>query len=241
LLRATGAVAITGDTFGAAARDQITDWVTGVIAAAGGEVTGVRVRLESAPGSLTVGQVNLVCFGRALRVQSADLHPEEVGLRLVERLARQVALYSRGWSPRPWPDPLAPPTPDPGPAPRLRRRKSVPPAVMSPAEAVAHLDARDYPAYLFTDATCGLDAVVYRGGPGGYRLARTGPAAPETLSRGALATSPHPAPSLNLEAACARLAEGTEPFLFFTDRAARRGALLYPRYTGGFGLVEGSR
>jgi len=236
-VRGTEAARITGRQAGAGARDQVADWVVGTIATAGGEVAGLRVRLEPAARGLTVGQVNLVCFDRALRVQAAAAHPEEVGLRLIERLARQVALFSRGWTPRPWPDPLAAPPPNLECSPRVARHKIVQLAVTGVPEAVAVLDARDYQAHLFTDAECGLDAVVYRGSPGGYRLARTSAAAPGILPRAALATSPRSAPLLTVGAACARLSEGAVPFVFFTDRATGRGALLYPRYAGGCASV----
>ena len=71
-MRGAEAARIAGGRVAAGARDQVADWVVGTIAAAGGEVTGLRVRLEPAAGGLTVGQVNLVCFDRALRVQAAD-------------------------------------------------------------------------------------------------------------------------------------------------------------------------
>lgn len=229
----------------ASARDQITDWVTGTIAAAGADISGVRVRLSAPPGTgLAVGQVNLTSHSRALRVQAATAYAQDAGLRLIERLARQIALFGDGWAPRPWPDPLHEPAPAlprrPGSA-LVVRRKNVALELADPTAALRRLDALDHQAYLFTDRETGLDALVHRGGPFGYRLIRTAVAAPHPAARARLVTSTRPAPTVTLATALMRLAATGYPYLFFTDLTSRRGALLYRRYAGGYGLVRPTR
>jgi Sigma 54 modulation/S30EA ribosomal protein C terminus len=54
----------------------------------------------------------------------------------------------------------------------ITRRKPVVLLRGDPLEAVAVMDAMDYDVHLFTDAETGEDAVVYRAGPAGLRLAR---------------------------------------------------------------------
>jgi hypothetical protein len=162
-------------------------------------------------------------------------------LPAVMRLERQIDWLSRPWRPRPWPDP----------APRhlavpvegvITRRKSYPLLVDELFAAVVTMDAMDYDAHLFTDAATGEDAVVYRGGPSGLRMARQLRMDPPQRSGAAsvevsFTVNPHPTLTLAEAAAVERLCSHGLPFLFFTDRAKRRGRLLYRRYDGDLGSI----
>ncbi len=100
------------------------------------------------------------------------------------------------------------------------------------------MDLMDYRVHLFVDADTGEDAVVYRGGPTGYRLARlAGLAPPAGTVTTPWVVNVHPVPRLTLEAAVERLDALELPFLFFRDAGTDRGAVLYQRYDGHYGLV----
>lgn len=58
--------------------------------------------------------------------------------------------------------------------------------------------------------------------------------APHTLD---VTVSPHPAPLLSTDEARERLGLLGLPFLFFLDADRGRGAVLYHRYDGHYGLV----
>lgn len=97
----------------------------------------------------------------------------------------------------------------------------------------------DYDAHLFTDAETSEDAVIYRAGQTGLRLARQRsmrpPSTPVNLP---LTVNPRKTPTLTLPQAADRLAEGWLPFAFYTDHDSRRGNLLYRRYDGNLGPIS---
>ena len=82
------------------------------------------------------------------------------------------------------------------------------------------------------------DSVLYRGGPTGYRLAQVQPD-PDHLARHTLpvTVSAQPAPLLSTDEAVQRMASLDRPFLFHLDGERGRGALLYHRYDGHYGLI----
>jgi hypothetical protein len=161
---------------------------------------------------------------------------EDAGLLLVERLARHPAHGADGFTPRPWP---APPTQIPdshGPL-KVTRRKHVRLARITALKAVRVMDDLDYDAHLFTDASTDQDAVIFRAPPTGYRLLRQHQAAPADRQSMPLVTDPRPCPVLALGGALQLLALTGKRTLFFTDLHTGRGALLYARYAGGYGLI----
>ena len=99
------------------------------------------------------------------------------------------------------------------------------------------MDALDYQAHLFTGLDTGQDAIVYRAGPTGYRLARQAPGPTLRSADVPLTIHPHPAPVLPVEQAMARLGTANDDHLFFTDSTTGRGQLLYRRVDGHYGLV----
>ncbi|WP_405366009.1 sigma 54 modulation/S30EA ribosomal C-terminal domain-containing protein [Kitasatospora sp. NBC_00039] len=120
---------------------------------------------------------------------------------------------------------------------RIVRRKPAALVWCSPDAAARTMDAMDFDIHLFTDPATETDAVVYRVGPTGYRLARTVAAAPPTGPAVPLTVSPCGAPELTEDQAVARLSGADLPFLFFAQPGTRRGRVLYRRYDGGLGLI----
>ena len=186
----------------------------------------VNLRVRDAPA-----RVMVVTAG------TGDLTPA------LARLDRQIELLSAPWRPRPWLD-LTRRILTAGPDAVVARRKAVLPQRLTPMQATEVMDAMDYDAHLFTDVETGEDAVVYRAGPSGLRLARQRqvfpPGWPSSNLSGPpvpLVVNPRRAPVLTDAAAVRRMREHRSRLLFFTDPASGRGQLLYPRYDGNLGLI----
>lgn len=206
---------------------------------------GARLRLTAAnrvDGQILV-QVNLRVRDISARVQALVGELDDLSSAL-RRLDRQIVRVWAPWRPRPWPDPTrrAPTAPIEA---VITRRKPVVLQRSTALEAVAAMDAMDYDVHLFTDAETGEDAVVYRAGPSGLRLARQRSVYPPGWSWSPPTVDPpvplivnsHPIPTLSEGAAVDRVCEHGLRSLFFTDAATGRGQLLYPRYDGGLGLI----
>ncbi|WP_052441186.1 sigma 54 modulation/S30EA ribosomal C-terminal domain-containing protein [Streptacidiphilus anmyonensis] len=106
-------------------------------------------------------------------------------------------------------------------------------------QAALAMEMMDYDFSLFTESGSGQDSVVYRFGPGPFRLAQVEPhperIAPFSLPVSVLKT---PAPVLTEDEARDRLEATDYPFLFFKDAATGRGAVLYARYDGHYGVIS---
>ncbi|UGT60838.1 sigma 54 modulation/S30EA ribosomal C-terminal domain-containing protein [Nocardia asteroides] len=205
--------------------------------------TRVRVTAPARPGEPTLVQANLCLRDLPTRVQVTGPRGFAVTFA-AERLDRRLARAASGEA-RAWPDPARPPLTAVTAVRPIVRGKQCLLLDGTVAEAAAILDAMDYEAYLFVDAETGEDAVVHwvdGVGAGLIRQRCTRPApSPMTgpLQVGALTvrTSTEPAPVLTKAAAAHRLCRAGLPFLFFTDTATGRGALLYRRYDGDLTLV----
>lgn len=200
---------------------------------------GARVRLtgDYHPGGPMVVQVNLRVSGAPARIQVAGPNPADAVAAGAVRLDRQVRRLLTAWEPWPWPDPerraLAVPGRD-----QITRRKLVPLRPRRTCQAASMLAAMDYDVCLFTDADTGEDAVIYRAGPTGLRVARQRSMRPApTRGTPAPTVNSRRTPVLTPEAAAAHLAAGWLPFLFFTDQDTGRGCLVYRRYDDGVGLL----
>ena len=90
---------------------------------------------------------------------------------------------------------------------------------------------------LFRDADTGVDTLVHRGGPTGYRLVRARRCPVEGRPATAVSVDRDPAPRLSVEAAAMRLARVELPFVFFTDVATGRGSVVFVRRDGDYGVV----
>ncbi len=199
----------------------------------------VRVSGPSRGDEPLLVQVNLTLDGRAVRAQTAAPADRIAGV-VATRLRRQI-VGARRWSPRPWPATSAPRPPVLFPG-ELTRRKRVTPRVQSPAAAIRTMDALDYDVHLFVDSETGEDAIVYRGGPWGLRLARQRdlrpPAALSVSGRPVPTLDVRAAPILDESAAVARICDHALPFLFHHDPGTGRGALLYRRFDGGLASLS---
>ncbi|WP_223885639.1 sigma 54 modulation/S30EA ribosomal C-terminal domain-containing protein [Nocardia colli] len=197
-----------------------------------------RVRLSVHPevsGSEVLAQINVRCRLAMVRVQVTG-PGRFVSVLVADRLERQIIRCTAGAMPRAWPDPARPPLAYVSERRPITRRKSYTLLTGDPREAQRVLDEMDYDANLFTCAETGEDAVIYRAGPFGVRLARqytVRPPVPTTP----LTVHPHPALVLTDDEAAARLCRYGLPHLFFTHPADNRGRLLLRRYDGDLTLI----
>lgn len=112
------------------------------------------------------------------------------------------------------------------------RRKTFAVAPTSVEEAVYDMEALDHDFYLFTDLASGNPAVVHR--------TEDAYAVSGLPADAALPSSVEPAPApptLDETTARHRLDVGGEPFVFYIDANGGRGAVLYRRYDGHYGLI----
>ncbi|SHK38153.1 Sigma 54 modulation/S30EA ribosomal protein C terminus [Pseudonocardia thermophila] len=211
-----------------------------------------------------VAQANLDVNGRPVRSQvrartdreALDLLKDRLRNQLQHRLRRAVGHWEdrrgRGALPaggRPpgevheWrhgdPPTRRPPYfPRPPEERRIIRRKTFTLDTCTVDEAVFDMEAMDYDFHLFTELGTEQDSVLYRTGSGDYRLAQVQPR-PDALATHAapVTVSETPAPVLSADEAVQRMAAFDYPFLFYVDRERGRGAVLYHRYDGHYGLI----
>jgi len=101
------------------------------------------------------------------------------------------------------------------------RRRAFAPEPITPEEAAYRMELLDYDFYLFTDVATGADSAVSR------------------LPDGDFEVDDRP-PTLTTAEAKERLRAGGERFVFYRDKEAGRGRVLYRRYDGSFGLIAPS-
>lgn len=199
-----------------------------------------------------VAQATIDLNGRTIRAQAAAETMRAAIEHMTARLRVRLDRSARDWAARRGTLPV----PEPGewrhqsiPAHRLARyprpaearavipRPGYAPGPLTVAEAVAELDLLDYDFHLFTERSTGVDSVIYRVGDR-YRLAQTQPK-PGRLGPlpAGVTLSVRRAPVLTLTEAVARLDWLGQPFVFFVDTDTGRGALLYHRYDGHYGLI----
>lgn len=227
---ARGAVAVAAATE--------TAEVLGRVLARSPGAAAARVRLTGsncARGPMLV-QVNLRVCGAPARIQViASVH--EALAVAAARLDRQVARLSGRWESWPWPDPQRPPLTYISEA-GIARRKTIQLRQCTPCQAAAAMNAMDYDVHLFTDMAAGEEAVVYRAGPTGLRLARQHRMHPPAQPAGvAITVNPNRTPILTPRRAADRVNRYGLPFLFFADPTTARGNLLYRRYDGDLTLI----
>jgi ribosome-associated translation inhibitor RaiA len=217
------------------------------------EATGhVRVRLSNHVRSRlpnpVVAQANLTSGSRRIRAQVDAGTPEQAVDVLYEKLRRSLERRHPHWlvqrrrhrSLDPTCRVSVPRSPSrPDETAIVIRRKSFALTHRSIDSAAAELDDLDYSFHLFVDQATGCDSVLYRTGPTGYRLAETKTVPPGRVSAVRVPTtvSPSTPPDLSEQQAIDRLNAVDDPFLFFVDAATGRGAVLYRRYDGQFGLI----
>jgi ribosome-associated translation inhibitor RaiA len=118
---------------------------------------------------------------------------------------------------------------------RVVRRKSYALAALTPEEAARELHLLDHDFHLFTDLVSADEAVVYRRPDGELGI---------QLLEGSIRAIVAPPFVQAAPAATMRLAEAIEEldlsgagFVLFRDAVTRRGAVVYRRYDGHYGLV----
>jgi len=219
-------------------------------------------RLDPAVERPAIAQANLDVNGKFVRAQVAAVTMREAIDALQDRLRDRIERLNPHWEARRG-GVAGPAAPGEFGAPEWRhastpahradyyprpveerevvRHKTFAPAVESVDEAVFELESMDYDFHLFTDIETGQDGIVYRAGPTGYRLAELhglddghGPTAV------ALSFSPRDAPVLTREDAIHRLELTGLPFVFYANPQTGRGAVLYHRYDGHYGLITPS-
>jgi ribosome-associated translation inhibitor RaiA len=199
-------------------------------------------------------QGNLIFKGRLVRAVVAGRTAHESVDLLYDRLRNQLVRHKPHWESRrgsrPSPEPnewrrISEPAHRPSHFPRpadereVIRHKAFAPQRINPDEAAWEMDQLDYDFHLFTDEQTARDAVVYRSGPTGYRMARVD-TGPEPDSQIPITLSPQPAARLSFDEARERLELSGQPFVFFVDRHTDAGCVLYIRYDGHYGLITPS-
>ncbi|MFD2417113.1 sigma 54 modulation/S30EA ribosomal C-terminal domain-containing protein [Amycolatopsis pigmentata] len=221
-------------------------------------VLSAKVRLtkhgDPAVPRPVVAQANLDVSGRLVRAQAEAVSAREAIDRLTERLRRRLERVARHWEARRGAAPSAEPDewrhtaepthrkpyfPRPEEERQIMRRKAFTLHRITVDDAAFEMDLLDYDFHLFTELGSGQDAIIYRAGPTGYRLALPVPPRPRELAVFDLPVtiSAQPAPLLTTSEAADRLALMDLPFLFFVDAERGRGAVLYHRYDGHYGLI----
>lgn len=227
--------------------DYARDRIGALVRSARRVVPCVRVRLSrhgkpDVPWAI-VAQANLFVDGLAMRSQAEGGNSWEAVDRLEGRLRYLLSLPPRC---RFRPDDAPPHCHRwyvlPKEERRIARRKSCVLRCCTVEEAAHEMILLDYEFHLFVESATGRDALLCRAGTTGYRLTLVTPPARGELgpSRLPLTVSTEPAPRLSVEEAVAWSNESDLPFLFFLDAARHRGAVLYRRYDGHYGLITSS-
>lgn len=118
---------------------------------------------------------------------------------------------------------------------RLLRRKSFAAGPMTPEEAEWEMRVLGHDFHLFPDVSSGADAVLHLSEDGTIGLKRIAGGAAAYVEPFLL--DPEPAPTLSVDDAVERLNTTNELFLFFVEDESGRGAVVYRRYDGHYGLV----
>ena len=114
----------------------------------------------------------------------------------------------------------------------VRRIKSLAPAQLTPEQAALEMTALAYDFFLFHDATSGADSLLYRSAAGAPVLMTQAAGDPGPFAVDAIAPE-----RMTVEEAVARLNGSDDRFVFFSEPPSGRGAVLYRRYDGHYGLL----
>jgi hypothetical protein len=238
----------------ARAREELADALVQVVQVAPSPVLHVGASLtrqeDPALPRPFVAKATLDLGRRVVRAHvAAASESEAIGL-LESRLRRNLrSLAERGVADRrdgrP-PEPgewrhgdIAPPRPAYYPRPPAERsvvrRKTYASAPMTPEAAAAEMVLLDHDFHVFVDATDGEDVLVYRRLDGLVALQRKDGSGAYVEP---FVLDADPVPVLAAEDAIAQLNMTDEPFVFFVEASSGRGAVLYRRYDGHYGLVS---
>ena len=198
-------------------------------------------------------QVNVDVDGRLVRAQVGAATMHEAADLVQARLADKLARAARDWEslrggrpvaePREWRHQSIPAQrpeyfPRPPAERRIIRHKAFAVARETVDEAAFDMEMADYDFFLFTEATTGADCLLDQGGPGSYRVTSTRAARYKPAGCAVpVAVCPDRPPRLTATAAARRLSLTGAAYLFFIDRGAGRGNVVYHRYDGHYGLI----
>lgn len=249
-------VFVVEGTVAAAARRRAEEVVRDLADKAPRPVIFARVKLTEEgsrpPTEQHIAQATIDVSGAVLRAQVAAPSMMEavnlVGKRLERRLrdltdrrddantrtpAAEPGTWRSGDLPSARPDfyPRSPSERD------IVRRKTWSGDRTSITDALFDLYALDHRFFLFTDVSDGVDSVVYED-DGQVRLRRLTGDVPDELDGFDIGVVESPAPEMTEADATDRLDSSNEPFVFYKDIDTGRGAVLYRRYDGHYGLVE---
>jgi ribosome-associated translation inhibitor RaiA len=201
-----------------------------IVVAASLDVNGHLVRAHAA-GHTATEAVDLL--EERLRRQLVDAHQRIAFLRRRDTGVATPGEWRHGDEPTARPGFLPRP---PGER-EVIRRKSFPLDRCTPEDAVVQMEMLDHDFHLFVDSATGVDAVVERLPDGAYELSRATGEGDEPQDIMGLRTGQRP-PTQTLESAVERSDDTNEPFLFFVDVETSRGAVLYRRTDGHYGVVQ---
>jgi hypothetical protein len=183
-----------------------------------------------------VAQANVDLDGRLVHVDVDATKPREAVDLLVDTLAHRLEKIAHDRHPKH--GTRAVPVQTAADDPEIVRHRSPSPGPCTVAEAVAELGDLGLEFHLFVENGFGVDAVVYRDGITGVRLALVDGRADLVERTPDVTASSVPAPVLDVPEAIERLRLTGLQFLFFVDAGHKRGCVLHHRHDGGYGLVE---
>lgn len=246
-----------GDGVGPADRTYAEEAIGKLVAKASRPVIFARMKLQidetRPPDEHALAQGTLDMSGTLLRAESAAPSiPEAVDALAtrLERRLRRIAEQREDKNQRPpstpegqWRSgdlPSARPTyfARPKEERTILRRKAFAPSSSTIDEALFDLEVLDHRFFLFTDAGTGEDAVVFETEDGVAVRTSTGTEPPHADDHPGLTFDPRPAQELTDEEAANRLDVSGAPFIFFRQSESGRGAVLYRRYDGHYGIIE---
>lgn len=239
------------------AKDHAREAVAGLERLAPRPVLHAQVKFTGSASNGKSGTVHAQAMldvnGQPVRAHvAADQHIEAIDL-VVARMRTQLErlsskLESRREEPAELPEgewrhgalPTARPDyfPRPPEERELVRHKTFAPEPMLADEAAFDLQLLDHDFYLFVHQPTGADAVVHRLGDDGFGLMADTDEDPvgDVATAAQITVEPRP-PRLSLDEATERLDASDEPFVFFIDPATERGAVVYRRYDGHYGMI----
>jgi hypothetical protein len=243
VVRATGEVS-------EAAREYAAQQLAGRLSMSSCRLGPVQMRLTwiGAASGVTrpaVAQANVEADGRIVRAQLACSSLPEASKQLGQRLVEQLHRSTLTPPSRPWPDerPRPESTVVAAQEARIVRHKSYELKRCTPQDAAVTMDLRDYDFHLFIDAATGEENVISRVGPTGYRLTRLAGPRPDTAAGARplirMTVDVQPVPSGTASQVAARVDLAQLGHRFFRDTDTGRGAVLYRRYDGHYGLLHG--
>jgi hypothetical protein len=235
------------------ARDSLARALADVASDAPRPVLGITASLtrHEDPALLrpVVAKATIDLSGRPVRAHvAAPSESEAISLlesrlhRNLRRLAeREIAERHAGHVPEPgeWrhgdiPSPRPSVFARPAGERQLMGRKTYASAPMTPEAAAAEMLLLDHDFHVFADETSGQDALVYSRPDGVLALRRPNGSGSYVEP---FVLDADPVPTIGVDDSIERLNLTDDPFVFFVDAVSGRGAVLYRRYDGHYGLV----